>query len=261
MRNFLCQKILPVLALLWTVGESHAFYDPTVGRWASRDPITERGGLNIGAFLSNDGLNRIDYLGFASYSATDQLWAKTSFPVLPVNYPRKGNAYCCRGKKVGDVQLKYAFIDASVTQSMKSSTDPLGNTADTFSDLYDQIANWSKISSKALGDLPKPGYLGAGVIVDFVPTQTGKTCCKSFRWENIKLPNIPDGAFPAGPGLFIDFPGLAPIGLNGSDSRSYYLKLICVDWGDQLWAMNWSFQASWANSPRRTATVTLTIPY
>lgn len=42
---------------------SHGFFDPTAGRWISRDPIGERGGVNLNAFLENAGVTRIDHLG------------------------------------------------------------------------------------------------------------------------------------------------------------------------------------------------------
>ncbi|MCC5845950.1 MAG: RHS repeat-associated core domain-containing protein [Verrucomicrobia bacterium] len=40
------------------------FYDPVTGRWPNRDPIGERGGVNLCAFVRNDGVNAWDYLGF-----------------------------------------------------------------------------------------------------------------------------------------------------------------------------------------------------
>ena len=39
------------------------YYDPVTGRWPSRDPIGERGGLNLYGFVGNDGVNRSDVLG------------------------------------------------------------------------------------------------------------------------------------------------------------------------------------------------------
>jgi RHS repeat-associated protein len=36
------------------------------GRWLNRDPIEERGGLNLYGFVENDGLSKFDYLGFVS---------------------------------------------------------------------------------------------------------------------------------------------------------------------------------------------------
>ena len=41
----------------------YRYYHPGLGRWLSRDPIGERGGLNLYGYLRNDGLNRWDYLG------------------------------------------------------------------------------------------------------------------------------------------------------------------------------------------------------
>jgi hypothetical protein len=39
------------------------YYDPQLGRWTSRDPIGERGGLNLYGFVGNDGVNSFDLLG------------------------------------------------------------------------------------------------------------------------------------------------------------------------------------------------------
>ena len=43
------------------------YYSPTTGRWLSRDPIQERGGVNFYGFVGNDGLNRIDVLGLYTF--------------------------------------------------------------------------------------------------------------------------------------------------------------------------------------------------
>ncbi len=42
----------------------YRFYDPVTGRWPSRDPIGERGGVNLHGFVGNNGLNKFDYFGF-----------------------------------------------------------------------------------------------------------------------------------------------------------------------------------------------------
>jgi len=41
----------------------YRYYDPATGRWPSRDPIGERGGINLYGFVGNDGLNNLDTLG------------------------------------------------------------------------------------------------------------------------------------------------------------------------------------------------------
>jgi integrase/recombinase XerD len=41
----------------------YRYYDPKSGRWPSRDPIGEEGGINLYGFVGNDGVNGWDYLG------------------------------------------------------------------------------------------------------------------------------------------------------------------------------------------------------
>jgi RHS repeat-associated protein len=42
----------------------YRWYDPVTGRWPSRDPIEEDGGVNLYGFVGNDGVVRWDYLGW-----------------------------------------------------------------------------------------------------------------------------------------------------------------------------------------------------
>jgi len=39
------------------------YYDPVTGRWPSRDPIGEQGGLNLYGMVGNDAINNYDILG------------------------------------------------------------------------------------------------------------------------------------------------------------------------------------------------------
>jgi RHS repeat-associated protein len=48
---------------------AYRYYDPVTGRWPSRDPIAERGGVNLYGFVGNDGVNRWDVLGLQSYNS------------------------------------------------------------------------------------------------------------------------------------------------------------------------------------------------
>jgi len=41
------------------------YYNANIGRWISKDPIEEQGGLNLYGMVSNDVVNRWDYLGLS----------------------------------------------------------------------------------------------------------------------------------------------------------------------------------------------------
>ena len=58
--------LLAFAAIFSTVFNVRAFYDPTIGRWASRDPVGEYGGVNLYGILQNDPVNYYDYLGLYS---------------------------------------------------------------------------------------------------------------------------------------------------------------------------------------------------
>jgi RHS repeat-associated protein len=47
-------------------------YDPTSGRWLSRDPIGEAGGENLYGFVGNDPVNQVDLFGFR----TPRTWSE-----------------------------------------------------------------------------------------------------------------------------------------------------------------------------------------
>jgi RHS repeat-associated protein len=51
-------------------------YDPVAGRWLSRDPIEEDGGLNMHNFARNSAINIIDILGLYEW-----IWLSQSFQV------------------------------------------------------------------------------------------------------------------------------------------------------------------------------------
>lgn len=65
----------------------YRFYDPVMGRWPSRDPIEESGGINLYGFVGNDGVNRWDYLGMAvkpiykmSIAGATPFWQRANNP-------------------------------------------------------------------------------------------------------------------------------------------------------------------------------------
>lgn len=59
--------LLALVHFVFLANSAQAHYDPNIGRWLSRDPIAERGGVNLYGFVGNDGVNRLDYLGLEKW--------------------------------------------------------------------------------------------------------------------------------------------------------------------------------------------------
>jgi hypothetical protein len=49
----------------------YRYFDPATGRWPSRDPIEEEGGMNPYGFVGNDGICRVDIFGLFRFSKDD----------------------------------------------------------------------------------------------------------------------------------------------------------------------------------------------
>jgi len=59
------------------------YYYPMIGRWLSRDPIGEKGGINIYEIIRNNFIDTYDFLGLFLINPT----APVPFPMLPYPYP------------------------------------------------------------------------------------------------------------------------------------------------------------------------------
>jgi hypothetical protein len=57
------QGVMFSFVVLFATHTAQAFYNPSTGRWLSRDPIGENGGENLFAFICNDGIGDVDLLG------------------------------------------------------------------------------------------------------------------------------------------------------------------------------------------------------
>lgn len=64
------------------------YYDPREGRWLSRDPIEEKGGLNIYAFIGNDSVNWVDLLGLIDFAPGFEPPPTLPTPTQPPTGPR-----------------------------------------------------------------------------------------------------------------------------------------------------------------------------
>jgi RHS repeat-associated protein len=82
----------------------YRYYDPKTGRWPSRDPMGESGGLNVYNFVKNNGINWIDLLGLKGKKADpdkccDQETIDKSEKELRKRYKEAYDAFQKRGIK------------------------------------------------------------------------------------------------------------------------------------------------------------------
>lgn len=53
--------------------EAQAFYNPSTGRWFSRDPVEEQGGINLYSFVNNKSPNLVDPYGETGWAIVDPI--------------------------------------------------------------------------------------------------------------------------------------------------------------------------------------------
>lgn len=83
----------------------YRYYDPGTGRWPSRDPIGERGGLNLYQIVGNNPTNMWDVLGQEGWRFINPFGG----PSDGLNYPEGAAHYFGGSKK--DVDVPFSSID------------------------------------------------------------------------------------------------------------------------------------------------------
>ena len=83
----------------------YRYYDTVTGRWLSRDPIEEEGGINLYGFVANDGVNESDLLGMDCNTCGGQQLTSGQeccggIPFTPGRTRRKR---CCGNEIRGDI--------------------------------------------------------------------------------------------------------------------------------------------------------------
>jgi hypothetical protein len=73
---------LSATLLLLCAHAAQAFYNPSQGRWLSRDPANEDAGFNLYGFVGNNPITQVDDLGLAFY-AVDGTWTDASSQANP----------------------------------------------------------------------------------------------------------------------------------------------------------------------------------
>ena len=90
----------------------YRYYSPTLGRWLSRDPIGETGGLNLFGFVNNSPVSRWDRLGLAiGCEATCGTGSDPENCCCGANRYNSYKACCCKEtQKVHDKTFGQDFV-------------------------------------------------------------------------------------------------------------------------------------------------------
>ncbi len=120
--------VLAVLLGLWAAPDGLAFYNPATGRWLNRDPIGERGGVNLHGFVGNDPLHRIDPDGRVTYEDCPPAAQQKIQPAIDEACRRiKSTAFgCCMvGSGLGrSFASKLNYLCASASYTVRCAREP-----------------------------------------------------------------------------------------------------------------------------------------
>jgi RHS repeat-associated protein len=96
-------------------------YDPLTGRWMGRDPIGERGGVNIYGMLGNSLVSKIDLLGF--HTVTKVVPHRTNKPITDISFETRAETREC-----GCWDVKYKITQEGYSEdSWDTITEKLDN--------------------------------------------------------------------------------------------------------------------------------------
>jgi RHS repeat-associated protein len=88
----------------------YRFYVPELGKWINRDPIGERGGVNLYGFVGNSTINKADYLG--------KVWSNT---MALAHYFAKGGDVTLT--QIGGVDIVTSSIQPKIDEWKKRARD------------------------------------------------------------------------------------------------------------------------------------------
>jgi RHS repeat-associated protein len=175
-------------------------YSPELGRWLSRDPIAENGGVNLYAMVGNDAVNRWDLLGLKE--GKDKCISVVRAGHTPQindmdDYPAS-NSPCDRFTGVG-------CFSGDNNENLKGSVDYEGEKFDD-PQIPNYIPNPKPDPQRPVIPNPaEPGYLWPNEAYDALASAveaarhqaavdcgTEGNCCKTITVK-VECPQTPDG--------------------------------------------------------------------
>ena len=99
-------------------------YRPDTGAWLSRDPIGERGGVNLYGFVGNDPVSRVDYLGLIEPNGEPFDWNDFTPSSAPITDSNGNGSYDAKASwNIDWGKLKPLFSEAKKTENNCFSVD------------------------------------------------------------------------------------------------------------------------------------------
>ena len=199
--HIMTKAVTPVLAVtawLLVAQTAQCFYNPSTGRWISRDPIHEKGGLNLYSLVGNDGVNRLDKHGLAGW-----VWGPATTTDYSISYDsamtirnyaapsayRSGTWLAERYAKhlggLNDTLFQHYLHGAGAAVDLTSDATIKSEVAGALSPKMDNaIADIKKQveSSKCPGSLLLPMMLSVSFLGDPGFTAIDRTSFKSSVW-------------------------------------------------------------------------------
>jgi RHS repeat-associated protein len=170
----------------------YRYYDPLTGRWKSRDPIEEQGGVNLYVFVANDGVNRFDVFGLKTRNWVSYILAghgdDTAISKLEQTMQayEKWATYDKDHDRVSAVSCFNGDINSRFPRSIRSQLDQ-----------FDDINIWPNFYASSSDDdlIPnpkEPGFLWINSPRVVFPGTKGAVKRAGLSW----LFNGPDEAYP-----------------------------------------------------------------
>ena len=164
----------------------YRYYNASTGRWNSRDPLGEPGGLNIFGFIANDPLNYWDLLGRQVGGGMCPCEALKDPPDREQENVDKGYVYNCNiivylGHNRTDephvpTQLHVATCAYASVVACYSSTIPVSKPIPGIEPRPDEFTKLNYIQAAAMADRD----FGVGIAAGKALCKNSKCCCKTI---------------------------------------------------------------------------------
>ena len=161
------RKTLFAIAVIIFTAQAHAVmylarpYDPNMGRWLSRDPIGEAGGVNLYGFVGNDAVDKADFLGLSDIKVVlsrESTGYFNTYGSVKVTIENKTIENCCKFPKLewNTLELPWGNYSLRIGNQTRPAAPRPFRTAGPFMNASLQDANLT--SPRALA-----GVFGATV--------------------------------------------------------------------------------------------------